>query len=429
MLDRKTSKNLVMYALYQGLRYVAPIILTPFLADSLTKQRFSDLVILNSCIWTSTVFMEFGFYLYGVSKTAAAVDDEELSRTLTAITGGKLALIPVALIAYIGLAAWAGLLVRNPQIVAIGALSAIGYGASFAWFFQGQQRGGTAVLTEAVPQLLYYALVLSLVRGPQDLWLAVSAQTIPPLASLALALTLVSRTGLLRRFRWSEIRFVLGEAFPYFVERFCFTLYTAIAPTLIAALSTPSEASYYSIGDRVGIFLATVPTPLFQAAIPFVAKAVRREKGTWRLSLGLAAAVTAVVGLLAIASFMGAGLVITRFFSRDFQPSILVARLFCINSVISVLGMSLANFVIIPRNAAKIMTVSSSIALVVGIAAQLMLVPRYGAIGAVLSRGTSETIVTLILGITAFRLFMRDRRGARPTSTPMDTVSLSPGAP
>ena len=61
MLDRKASKNLLMYAAYQALRYVAPIVLTPFLAHALLRKQFADLVILNSCIWTSTVFMEFGF--------------------------------------------------------------------------------------------------------------------------------------------------------------------------------------------------------------------------------------------------------------------------------------------------------------------------------------------------------------------------------
>src|SRR5207302_2111220 len=66
VLDRKTTKNLGMYAAYQALRYIAPIVLTPFLAHALSKQQFSELVILNSCVWTSTVFMEFGFYLYGV---------------------------------------------------------------------------------------------------------------------------------------------------------------------------------------------------------------------------------------------------------------------------------------------------------------------------------------------------------------------------
>jgi PST family polysaccharide transporter len=413
-LDGKTFQNLLMYAAYQALRYIAPVVLTPFLAHALHKEQFADLVVLNSCIWTSTVFMEFGFYLYGVSKTAAAASREELSRTVTAITAGKILLAPIALLAYVALAGGAGLLARNPTIVAIGALSAIGYGGSFAWFFQGQQRGGTAVLTEAVPQGIYYALVLIFVRGPGDLWLAALTQTIPPLISISVSFLLVHRSGLLGRFDFSAVRCVMSEALPYFVERFCFTLYTAITPALVAVLSIASQAAYYSIGDRFSQFLGTLSIPIFQAVVPFVAKTVRRQGGGWRLSLSLVAAVTVFVGASAVVTFLAAGLVITRFFSSDFAPAIVVARICCVNSVIAVLGMAFANLVIIPRNAARVMIWSSTAALIVGMAAQVIWVPTYGAVGAAFSRGASETIVTIVLGIVVIQMIMRDMKARLP---------------
>jgi O-antigen/teichoic acid export membrane protein len=53
---------------------------------------------------------------------------------------------------------------------------------------------------------------------------------------------------------------------------------------------------------------------------------------------------------------------------------------------------------------------SSSTALVVGLIAQVIMVPRYGALGAVLSRCTSETIVTVILGLAVVRMLMQDLR-------------------
>lgn len=410
MIDRTASKNFVMYAAYQAVRYIAPIILTPFLAHTLGKQGFSELVILNSCLWTSTVFMEFGFYFYGVSKTAAAIDRNELSRTVTAITAGKVVLIPVAMAVYFALAAWAGLLFRNPLVVLIGAFSAIGYGGSFAWFFQGQQRGGTAVITEATPQILYYAAVLSLVRGPSDLWLVALCQTIPPLVSVAIAVRIIAQNGLFGRPNVAALKCVMVEALPYFVERFCFTLYTAITPTLIAALSVPAEASYYSIGDRVGTFLGTLPAPLFQAAVPFVSKKTRHENGGWRLPLGLVALVTLIVAAVASVTFVASDPIIRRFFSADFRPAIPIAHLFCFNAVISVFGMALANFVIIPRNEAPIMIWSSTTALIVGVIIQFITIPRFGAFGAVASRLTSESIVSVILGAFVVRLFLTDTK-------------------
>jgi len=413
-----------MYAAYQGVRYVAPMILTPFLAHVLGRDQFAELVILNSCVWASTVFMEFGFYLYGISKTAAAIDQRELCTTVTAITASKVALIPVAMSVYAGLAAWGGLLFRHPGIVAIGAFSAIGYGGSFAWYFQGRQRAGTAVTTEATPQIIYYAAVLSLVRKPEDLWLVALCQTIPPLVSVVIGARLVILDRLLSRPDLATVKCVMVEALPYFVERLCFTLYTAITPTMVAALSVPAEASYYSIGDRIGTFLGTIPSPLFQAAIPLVSRKQRTGRGEWRLPLALVAGVTAVVGVVAALTFVACDPVISRFFSKDFRPAIPVAHLFCISSAISVLGMSLANFVIIPKNTARIMIRSSTTALAAGVAVQFIAIPRFGALGAVAARCTSECAVAIILGSFVARLFMSERRTSVRTAAVPVAVDL-----
>lgn len=420
MIDRTTTKSFAMYSAYQAVRYVAPMVLTPFLAHALGRDQFAELVILNSCIWASTVFMEFGFYLYGISKTAAAVDRRELSLTVTAITAGKVVLIPLAMSVYLGLAAWAGLLFRDPRIVAIGAFSAIGYGGSFAWFFQGRQRAGTAVTIEAAPQLIYYAAVLSLVRRPGDLWLVALCQTIPPVISVVIGARLIIRTGLLKWPELAAVKCVMIEALPYFVERLCFTLYTAIMPTLIAALSMRAEASYYSIGDRVGTFLGTLTAPIFQAALPFVSRKMRTEGGGWRLPLAFVGGVTSIVGVVAAAAFLACDPVISRFFSRDFQPAIPVAHLFCVNAVVSVLGMALANFVIIPKNAARVMIWSSTTALAAGVIVGFVAIPRFGALGAAASRCTSELVVAIMLGGFVVRLFMSETRTRpRPAAVPL----------
>jgi O-antigen/teichoic acid export membrane protein len=386
------------------------MVLTPFLAHVLGRQQFSEMVILNSSVWTSTVFMEFGFYLYGVTKTASATDRHDLSRTVTAITAGKVGLIPVAMAVYLALSMWSGILIRSPLAVAIGAFTAIGYGGSFAWFFQGLQRGGTAVITEAIPQIIYYAAVLSLVRKPQDLWLVALCQAIPPLLSVGIAVKIITGKNLFGRPNLATVKSVMIEALPYFVERFCFTLYTAITPTLVAAFSVPAEASYYSIGDRVGTFLGTLPAPIFQAAMPYIAKKTRTENGGWRVALGLVAGVTLLVGVLAGVTFLMCDRIISRFFSTDFRPAIPVAHLFCLNAVIAVLGLAIANFVIIPRNSAQVMIWSSTTALVIGIILQSIMIPRLGALGAVISRCTSESVVVGVLGIFALRLFLSETR-------------------
>jgi len=417
VLDRLVLKNFILYGMYQAMRLGFPLVATPFLAHVLARDTFSDFAVLNSCIWTSTVFMEFGFYLYGVSRTAAADGKAELAEVVSSIATAKLLLAPLALAVYAALAVSTGVAAREPAATMLGLVGALGYGASFAWYFQGRQRGLTAVLTEAAPQMVQFALLLSLVRSPHDLWLVFALQAIPPLASLTYALVSVRREGLIGKVSWDRLAATLKGAAPFFVERFCYSTYTAVMPSLILLLSTKAEVAYYSIGDRFGTLIVTMSAPLAQAAMPRMAKAVGGPDGGWRLSLRLVAlqvtAITTFAGLI----FAVTGVVIGKFFSADFAPAVGVARTFCVTACFAGGGFALSKFVLIPRDRARVMIWSSSTALVLGLAAQFVLTPRWGAQGAAFGRLISEATVALVLTAAAVRLHQAEQRRQPRAST------------
>ncbi|HSV03168.1 MAG TPA: oligosaccharide flippase family protein [Phenylobacterium sp.] len=412
-MDRLLLKNLGLYGAYYGFRFLFPLIVTPFLAHVLARGAFADFAIINSCVWTSSVFMEFGFYLYGVAKTAAAADDKaELGAVVSSIAMSKLLLSPMAAAVYLGLTLWTGVLGREPTASLVGLVSALGYGASFAWYFQGRQRGLFAVLNEAIPQAVQFSLLLLFVRSPSQLWLVFVLQAIPPLSSLSVALLTVRLEGLLHLPSLATVRQALGKASPYFVERFCFSTYTSIVPSLVAVLSTKAAVADYSVGDRFATVVVSLVGPLTQAAMPRVARAVRTPEGGWGLSIRLVAVLVSVTIVLALALGLAANVIIHMFFSKDFAGAVTVARIFCLSAVFSSLSYGVANFVLIPRDHVRVMFWSSAMALVLGLSAQLVLAPLWGATGAAIGRLVAEVTVATVLLTTAAPFFRR--REGRP---------------
>lgn len=416
MFDRLLLRNLLLYGSYNAIRFVFPLVVTPFLAHVLARGAFADFAIINSCVWTSTVFMEFGFYLYGVAKTAAASDDKaELADVVSSIAASKLLLAPLATLVYLGLTLGTGVFSREPAAALLGLVSALGYGGSFAWYFQGRQRGFFAVLNEAIPQAVQFTLLLLLVRSPSQLWLVFVLQAIPPLSSLSVALLTIGREGLLRPPNLATVRQALGKASPYFVERFCFTTYTSIVPSLIALLSTKAAVADYSVGDKFGTLVVSLVGPLTQAAMPRVAKAVTGPDGGWKLSMGLVALLLGASIAMALVMGVAADAIIHRFFSSDFSGAVTVARIFCVSASVSALSYGLSNFVLIPRDHVRVMFWSSGLALVFGLAAQLALAPRWGAAGAAMGRLVAEVTVASVLLAAAVPLFRRAHRKPTPT--------------
>ena len=174
---------------------------------------------INSCIWSTVIFMDFGFYIYGINRIAYADTIDEVNREASAIVSAKIVLLPVCLIAYATLIRVSGVFFESPIASMIGALITIGYGGTFSWYFQGRQRGGTAVIIDGAPQLVQLCLLLMFIRAPNDLWVVILIQAQAPLVSIVLSVIIMRREGLRLRIRvWSsQVAAALQGAKPFFV--------------------------------------------------------------------------------------------------------------------------------------------------------------------------------------------------------------------
>ncbi|HEY3694285.1 oligosaccharide flippase family protein [Phenylobacterium sp.] len=414
MLDRLLIKNVAVYSAHYAVRFLFPLIATPFLAHVLTRDKFSEFAIINSCIWTSSVFIEFGFYIYGVTRVGAVGENREmLGKVVSGITYSKLFLSPFAAAVYLILSCLTGVIVRAPAATVIGLVSMLLSGASFTWFFQGRQRGAFVIVSESAPLVVQLLLLLWLVRSPDELWLAIAIQALAPLVSLSAALITISRDGLLGRPMFTEVRSLLREASPYFIERLSYSTYTSIMPSLIVLLASRSAVADYSVGERFGTLLVGLSGPLSQAALPRVARAARGGAGGWRLPIGLVIFITAVTAVFALGLGFSSKLIVDHFFPQGYERAVVVAQIFCVTACFATLGYSVTNFILIPRGKARVMYWSSGFAFVFGLAAQIVLVPRWGAQGAALGRLVSEAVVALVMCVAAFRLVRETRAPGR----------------
>jgi PST family polysaccharide transporter len=403
----KTRKNFLFYLTFHIARYVFPLIVTPFLARYLTKDGFGQYAVINSCAWSTAIFMDFGFYMYGINRIAQAETMDEISWEVSAVVSAQLTLLPLCLIAYTILAASAGMFVRNPVATAIGALLAVGIGADFSWYFQGRQRGGTAVMIAGIPQLGQLALYLLLVRSPADLWLVILIQALTSISSLTLSILLGRREGMRLRIKlWNaRVRVALSGAKPFFVERLCFSFYTALTPTIIAMLVGTQEAATYSLADRVNIFLGSLAVPISQTMLPVLTRQAKHDGSSWKMSLTITGYAVMFCGAASGLVYFTIGSIIRTFFSQAYEAAIPTAQIFSVAAFVSSITLALSNFVIIPRGAANILIWSASVALCVSLLLQFTLVPIYGASGGAYSRLGAEIVTASILSVRAARLY------------------------
>src|ERR1700741_104894 len=89
MSASKTRKNFLFYLTFHIARYAFPLIVTPFLARYLMKDGFGQYAVINSCVWSTVIFMDFGFYMYGINRIAHAETMDDVSREASAVVSAK----------------------------------------------------------------------------------------------------------------------------------------------------------------------------------------------------------------------------------------------------------------------------------------------------------------------------------------------------
>jgi O-antigen/teichoic acid export membrane protein len=404
MLSKRSLRNPALYVMHHGARYLFPLIVTPYLAHRFGPSYFADFVIWNSCVWTASLFMEYGFFLYAVSETAVSRSKDELQSTLSKIVSSKLLLLPVALFVYAVLTASTGVAMRQPAAALFGVFAVVSYGGSFAWYFQGQERAGTAIFVEAFPQVIQFVLVFLLVRGAQDVWVAALLQTVAATGTIVTAYAFIVRDRVVWRLALGGVHQAIKGATPFFVERLCLTLYQTATPLFITALSIKEEAAFYSVGDKFLQFLGGLSIPLTYALLPTISRRVASGKADWRLSIKVVSIVSGLTCILALASFIGAKAIILFLFRPAYAAAIPVARCFCFAACFVSYNACLANFILVPGRRARMLIVTSIIALVLSLSSQTILLPRFGALGSAVSRVIAEIGVAIVLTIVAGRV-------------------------
>ncbi|UZF94393.1 lipopolysaccharide biosynthesis protein [Bosea sp. NBC_00550] len=407
MSVKLASRNLVFYLLNYGTRFLSPVIVTPIVAKTLGPSVFSDYVVWNAVVWISVLLMEFGFYLYALNATAAAENGDELGSMVSGVLTAKLMLAPFALTSFLASAFAMGLTTREPIAVSLGLCAVFTYGLNFGWYFQGLQRGGVAVLIEAVPQLTQLLLVLALVQGPDQLWRVAALQTLAALATTSCGWILLRRDRLRLRLLRSRAIGAIRAAVPYFAERGAFTLYSTATPIIILALSTPDQVAFYGLAEKVNTVLIALVMAATPAISPLTIRHARRSPPDWRLSVKVVTGITSITILAAVVIFAGIGFVVEHFLGAVFAEAIVLARLFCVVSVIMAFQLSVSNFIILPSGRSALLFRVGGVALLVTLTLQALLVPKYGAAGSVIARLCSELAVGIILSVVAFRVVRR----------------------
>jgi polysaccharide transporter, PST family len=271
LLENRIVGNAVSLYAVQGLNYLLPLLLLPYLLRVLSPEGYGSIMLAQSLAGYAIILTEFGFNLTAARDISVARNEPAavakiywttmVAKTLL-MSASILVLAIVILVTPVFRAQW-------PVFIASGLL-VVGNVAFPQWYLQGLERLHQVALVQAVSKCVIAASVVVLVHGPRDTWVAAVIMAAPQLAGAgaALCLRMPLVPPLFYRPTAADVLTALRHSGHMFASIVSTTLYLHTNTVVLGLMCGEREVALYSIGIKLIGALQSVASPIIQAVFP-----------------------------------------------------------------------------------------------------------------------------------------------------------------
>ncbi len=398
-MDRKIFTNYVYNILYQLVKICLPVVIVPYTMGHLgeTTLGISDFAS-NIASWF-ILFGTLGANIYGNRQIARVRDNkEERSKTFFEILYMQLINMGIALLLYIG---YTYFFVKENQIIYIlHCLTIISSAFEITWFYYGVENFKTVSIRNIIVKIIGVALIMLVVKKPEDLWLYVIIN-----AGSDLFGQIIMYAQLKDYITFQKINVFKGYmkhitgTFILFVPTIATSVYTLLDQTMLGFLTddTANVALYKAAQGFVKMFLYFI-TSIGSVMMPRIANLY--QKNNDRNEVNRYLNTTFHLAIMLGIPMMMAMIAVAPYFIPWYLPEQLeIAKLIQFSSPI-VLFISISNVFgmqfLVPTGHNKEYTISVVSGAVVNFIFNSLLIPRFAGVGAAIGSCLAEFSVMAV---------------------------------
>lgn len=287
---RTVTKNMMQDTLWvtilQGLNYLIPLFVWPYLIVVLGASNFGIVGFSLALVQFLMLLVDFGFNLSATKLIATSSTQEAINRTSTDTFMAKLLLLIVAvIIAFVVLLVPRYAPYRLAVIILLPMLCSSVF--SLQWLYQGVGKIKLQWIINSVCRLLIIPLTFVVVKGSEDVLLAVGIQSTAYFVSALVGFTWALYHGLFtfERPSWSGVRSSLKDSFPLFISTAMSSVYAMLLVVVLGYFVSTQEVGLYSAVEKImRVSCYALLLPILQVCYPQVSKmAVDNKAGAYKI--------------------------------------------------------------------------------------------------------------------------------------------------
>lgn len=388
--------NYIYNLIYQIVQLMIPLITTPYLSKVLDADGIG---IYSYTLSNATYFILFGslgISLYGQREIAYVQNDKnKRSKIFWEIFIIQIITVSIAMIVYIITLMNKGEYVLYYRILFIELFSAAIY---IGWLFQGTEDFKLMTTRNFIVKLIGTALIFILVRDKNDIALYTFIRVITIfIGNITLFIKLPKIIEMPQNINLKFANHLKGILI-LFIPQIALQLYHIIDKTMIGKINGMIEVGYYEQSQKIITLSLTIVTSLGYIMLPRISNLFYENKideikkyTNKSIKITYFLALPMMFGLIAISKqFSG------WFFGQGFDRTAYLIMI--VSPVILLIGLNniTGKQILLPNKNQKVYTISIISACVINIVLNVVLIPKFGSIGACISSVITELSLLII---------------------------------
>lgn len=379
---KQQNKNFVLNVGYQLLMYLFPLITAAYVSRALGAECIGVYSYVNSIVTVCGMFCLLGISNYGNREVAKVRDNGlKLSEVFSSVYTLQLLLSSGVLLIYLFTVFLAPISYRLIFIIQIFHILSVT--SDVTWLFFGLEKFKITLTRNFIVKFVSMLFIVIFVKSESDLWIYALIMSLSSFLSQGFLLLLSRKVVNFRLSSFKAATNHLKSCCILFIPVIAFNIYRIMDKTMIGALSTKAELGFYENAERVINIPIMIISALGTVMMPHMAYSIHNKgedyKKTIRFSMKLA---------LNIASFSALGLVVVGkdlavlLFGIDYLYSGYLIIILACTIVASAWSNVIRTQYLIPNSMDKIYVVSTIIGAVINLIFNIILIKKFGAVGA-----------------------------------------------
>jgi len=335
--ERKVvMKNVASLSTLQGITYLLPIIILPYLFRVIGPEKFGLIAFAQAFVQYFMIITDYGFSISATKEISLCREEhEKVCKVFSSVMTVKISLAFLSLL-LLGIIVYFIPKFRNDWMVYVFSFGALVGNTIFpVWFFQGTEKMKHIADLNIIGGIILALFIFLFVRGPQDYLMVPLINSCVFLITGLLGQYIVFRKfGVSFRFQgYKNLRQQLKAGWDIFISIVAINAYTTTRVFTIGLLTNNTITGFYSIAEKIANFIQTFPLASFsQALFPRLSKIFHKNKTKALKIMQRLQQITINISLICLPLiFIFAHLIVRVICGGDYHETVLTLRLLLIS--------------------------------------------------------------------------------------------------